>query len=156
VLKRWYQEGKFEQCKLNLKGDAQNLSNSIEENEIIIETLHEFNSDVIKPIYFESLNKIAALVNIYPKSSISITGHADSIGSHIYNLTLGKNRALKVEKYLTDNGVSPSKIIIKSNGESVLREKETGDISRVFNRYTTLTISLNIQGGTSLEGVSHD
>jgi len=156
VLKRWYQEGKFEQCTVSSTGSIEELGNTVEQNEIIVETLHEFNSDEIKPIYFESLNKVAALVNIYPRSSISVTGHADSIGSNLYNLTLGKNRALKVAKYLTGKGVSVSKIIIKSNGENVLREKEKGDVSRVFNRYTTLTINLNIQGGTSLEGVSHD
>jgi len=156
VLKLWYQEGRYEQCASSLNSQTKTLSHIASENEIIIETLHEFNRAEIKPIYFESLNKVAALVLMYPKSSIVITGHADSIGSEQYNVNLGEKRAQNVSQYLNKKGVARTKIQIESNGEAMLREKELSDAARVFNRHTILTINLNTLISASSQGVDHD
>jgi len=156
VLKHWYLEGRFEQCPLTPNTSNVSSDEVLKNNKIVIETLHEFDSEEIKPIYFENLDKVVALVNIYPTSSISIIGHADSIGSDGYNLVLGKRRAHKVAQYLINNGVSREIISIKSNGETMIREQELSDVSRVFNRYTALIINLSTQSRASHQGASHD
>jgi len=156
VLKLWYQEGRYEQCVSSVNNQTKVLSHIASENEIIIETLHEFNRPEIKPIYFESLDKVAALVLMYPKSSIVVTGHTDSIGSEHYNVKLGEKRAEKVSQYLNHKGVARTKIQIKSNGEAILREKEVSDVARVFNRHTIVTINLNTLISASSQGVDHD
>jgi flagellar motor protein MotB len=156
VLKLWYLEGRFEQCPLNIKTGIRKSDDTLETNEITIEMLHEFDSDKIKPIYFDNLDKVIALVNIYPMSSISIIGHADSLGSNRYNVELGKRRAQKVAEYLNHNGISLKSISIESSGETIIREQELSDVSRVFNRYTAVIINLNTQDRVNHQGASHD
>jgi len=128
------------------------------ENEIIFETLHEFNSADIKPIYLASLDKVAELLNLYPESIISIVGNADSIGSNSYNHNLGKKRAQEIAGYLIDRGVIPVRITVSTNGEELIRETEHNDVDRVFNRYTLLTVKLISQRAEVevTQGDSHD
>jgi outer membrane protein OmpA-like peptidoglycan-associated protein len=156
VLKHWYLDGQFEQCPSNSNANIKKSADTLETNEIIIEMLHEFDSDKIKPIYFDNLDKVVALVNIYPMSSISIIGHADSLGSNRYNVELGKRRAQRVAEYLHQNGISLKNISIESNGETSIREEELNDVSRVFNRYTAVTIRLSTQNSVNHQGGSHD
>jgi len=48
---------------------------------------------------------------------IRISGHADERGSDQYNDALGQRRAASTRRYLTDNGIDPSRIAIVSYGE---------------------------------------
>jgi outer membrane protein OmpA-like peptidoglycan-associated protein len=150
VLKRWYDEGDFNQCEdtslatteINIK-----TTETLEQNHILItETLHDFNQDKIKPIYYPSLNKLIELIKSYPNSTLLITGHTDSQGSDTYNSQLSKKRAQSVAKYFIDKGIESSHIIVKNKGEENIREIEQSDVSRVFNRYTSITLFLNTSG----------
>ena len=149
VLKRWYDEGNFDQCEKSSLTKAQ--LNTTEKEEVILEnnhmliteTLHDFNQDKIKPIYYPSLNKLIELIKHYPNSTLLISGHTDTKGSTTYNSQLSKRRAQSVEKYFTDQGIKSSQIVIKSKGEENIREVEKNDISRVFNRYTSITLFLD-------------
>lgn len=178
VLKHWYQEGRYEQCQsvsepqLIADDDQQQVTtndnppvattNSIalasanEHNEIIVETLHEFNSAAIKPIYFNTLDKVAQLMLTYPSTTLTVTGHADTIGSNQYNLDLGEQRAKAIADYLNQQGVNPKQVSIISRGEQDIRETELTDVARVFNRYTLLTVQLNIDGTENSQGVTND
>lgn len=49
---------------------------------------------------------------------ISVTGHADNIGSSYANKRIAMARALSTKKYLTDNGVARSKVVVVSRGSS--------------------------------------
>ena len=158
VLKRWYDEGDYYQCesstseKLEVKTESvaivnKNVITQLEKNhQLITETLHDFDQDQIKPLYYPSLNKIIDLINSYPKSTLLISGHTDSKGSTEYNDQLSKRRAKNVAKYFTDKGILSSKIVIKNKGEKHLREVEQNNISRMFNRYTSITLVLNTNG----------
>ncbi len=50
--------------------------------------------------------------------NITIEGHTDERGSEEYNLALGERRADSVKRYLTDLGVSSSRLSTVSFGES--------------------------------------
>jgi outer membrane protein OmpA-like peptidoglycan-associated protein len=145
VLKRWYDEGDFNQCddpsiaKIEIERDGQ-------ENVLITETLHDFNQDKIKPIYYPSLNKLVGLIKHYPNSTLLITGHTDSKGSEIYNYQLSEKRAQSVAKYFINKGIEPSQINVKNKGEENIREVERDDTSRVFNRFTSITLFLDTSG----------
>ncbi len=148
VLKRWYDEGDYNQCE-----DSSIAKTGIEEKEtteknniVITETLHDFNQDKIKPIYYPSLNKLIELIKSYPNSTLLIIGHADSKGSATYNSQLSKKRAQSVANYFIEQGIESSQIIVKNKGEENIREVEHSDISRVFNRYTSITLFLNTSG----------
>ena len=80
-------------------------------------------------IYFEfdksnltskSIQTLKSTVNaLNDNSSIQITlaGHADERGTREYNLALGQRRAETVSDYLVLNGISKSRITVKSYGE---------------------------------------
>lgn len=152
VLKRWYDEGDFNQCenspiaKTAVKLTEKEITNSEKNHILITETMHNFNQDEIKPIYYPSLNKLIELIKSYPTSTLLISGHTDSKGSTAYNNQLSKRRAQSVAKYFTDNGIKSSQIIIKNKGEKNIREVEQSDVSRVFNRYTSIRLFLDTRG----------
>jgi outer membrane protein OmpA-like peptidoglycan-associated protein len=160
VLKRWYDEGDFDQCQntmiaansdIDVKENHANKSDDIERNHMIItETLHDFNEYQIKPIYYPSLNKLVELIKHYPKSTLLISGHTDTKGSTEYNHQLSKKRAESVVKYFTDNGIEAAQIVIKNQGEESIREVEQSDVSRVFNRYTSITLYLDTSGKNNI------
>lgn len=164
VLKRWYDEGDFNQCaspsttKIEVEVKTKEVAKSSEteipnlesNHQLITETLHDFDQDKVKPLYYPSLNKIIELINSYPNSTLLISGHTDSKGSTEYNSRLSKRRAQNVAKYFTDKGIIASQIVIKNKGEETLREVEQSDVSRVFNRYTSITLVLNTNGTEEL------
>jgi outer membrane protein OmpA-like peptidoglycan-associated protein len=139
VLKRWYSEGDFNQCQKipSAKSTKENTSN------FITEMLYDSDQYQIKPIYFSSLNSLVEVMSNYPDSTLLISGHTDSRGSDSYNMQLGKKRANNVAKYFTDRGVATSNIAIESKGEEKMREQEKNDVSRIFNRYTSITLILD-------------
>ncbi|MCP4989591.1 MAG: OmpA family protein [Colwellia sp.] len=139
VLKRWYSEGDFDQCKKVSTAKADQITNDL----FITETLYDFNQDKIKPIYYKSLNSLVALMKRYPESKLLIRGHTDSKGSTTYNMQLSKKRANSVAKYFTDRGIATSKIVRESKDKENIRELEQSDVSRVFNRYTSITLILD-------------
>ncbi len=140
VLKRWYDEGDYHQCPQSFV----NPQLAASQHQIITETLFDFDQDEIKPIYFKSLNKLANLAKSYPKSTLIVSGHTDSLGSNNYNIDLSQKRAENVVKFFTDEGVNASQIVMKAQGEEHTRELETNKVSRVFNRYTSITLLLDI------------
>jgi outer membrane protein OmpA-like peptidoglycan-associated protein len=147
LLKRWYSEGDFNQCQKTplAKSNEENTieDNAVNTNNVITEMLFDFNQYQIKPIYFSSLDSLIELMSNYPDSTLFISGHTDSKGSASYNMHLSKKRASNVAKYFTDRGIAPSNIAIESKGEEKMREHEQSDVSRMFNRYTSITLILD-------------
>ncbi len=139
VLKRWYDEGDFQQCNSPIIAAQEENNNHV----LITETLHDFNEDKIKSIYYPSLDKLVNLINSFPQSRLEINGHSDSIGDTEYNKELSQRRAQSVLKYFTNKGIDASQIELKSSGENNIREIEQSDVSRVFNRYTSITLFLD-------------
>ena len=141
VLKRWYNEGDLTQCA---NSSIAREKTKIEKKHILItETLHDFNQDEIKPIYYPPLNKLIELIKSYPSSKLLIRGHTDTTGSTSYNSELSKRRAQNVAKYFTEKGIDASQIVIENKGEESIREIEKNNASKVFNRYTSITLSLD-------------
>ena len=64
-----------------------------------------------------TLQKQAALLQLYPKIVITIEGHADERGTREYNLALGDRRADTVRNYLAALGVSPDRVSVISYGK---------------------------------------
>ena len=48
---------------------------------------------------------------------VVIVGNADERGSDEYNMALGMRRALSAKKWLTDRGIGPNRIAVRSMGE---------------------------------------
>ncbi len=102
-------------------------------------------------IYFEfdksnltskSIQTLKSTVNaLNDNSSIRITlaGHADERGTREYNLALGQRRAETVSDYLLLNGISKSRITVKSYGEE--RPAVSGQDEKSYSRNRRVEIN---------------
>ncbi len=85
---------------------------------ILEKVLFETASSKIKPISFQLLDEVAAvLIDRDEIELIEVQGHADERGSSSYNLKLSTNRAKAVRQYLVDAGVAPERLVIQGYGE---------------------------------------
>lgn len=64
----------------------------------------------VKPQFQPVLDQLGASINQYPDTLVRIEGHTDSTGSAAYNQTLSENRANSVRGYLSQRGVSASRL----------------------------------------------
>ena len=78
----------------------------------------DFNKSTIKPEGQRRLDDVVRLMRDNPGLKVEAVGHTDSVGSDAYNLKLGERRARSVASYLTEQGVSPSRIDIRSEGKA--------------------------------------
>lgn len=145
LLKEWYREEEYNQCH------TPKVASTLNKKHILItETLHDFDQAQVKSIHYPSLNSVLALMKSFPESSLHIQSHTDSKGSASYNDELSKKRAQQVANFFIDNGIKTSKIVIEHQGEKNIRVIESDEVSRVFNRFTTLTLFLNTQNKKSI------
>ncbi len=101
----------------------------------MIENIHfEFNSYVIKGESKPILDNVVFYLNKYPTVKIEVDGHTDHVGSVAANMTLSYNRAKAVCKYLTDHGISSTRLTYKGYGESSPVATNKTDKGRAKNR----------------------
>ncbi len=82
------------------------------------EAFFDFNSSSLKPGAYTEIDRVANVLNKYPRTSIQVAGHTDSRGSQAYNLRLSKKRAQAVKNALVQRGVNPQRIATIGYGES--------------------------------------
>jgi OOP family OmpA-OmpF porin len=71
---------------------------------------------------------------------VQLTGHTDSKGDAEYNIGLGRSRAVVIRNYLTSKGVTPNKIVVRSEGETAKVATNATSEGRAQNRRTELQI----------------
>ena len=86
------------------------------------------------------INESNDYLNEYDDARISITGHADAIGTSEYNYTLGYKRAESVRYYFESKGIPKNKISIESRGEKDPVGDNTTINGREKNRRTEIII----------------
>lgn len=94
----------------------------------------EFDSFNLSTRSIQALKSITALMQDNPEIEITIAGHADERGTREYNLALGQRRAESVRDYLAVNGVSKSRVLVKSYGEERLIAEGSDESSHSKNR----------------------
>ena len=62
----------------------------------------DFDSDVVKPEYYDQLAEVAAFLKKYPELKVTIEGHTDSKGPLEYNMKLSLRRARSVVRLLNE------------------------------------------------------
>ncbi|MGR6781308.1 OmpA family protein [Moritella viscosa] len=90
-----------------------------------------------------SLNSVAKILNEYPKSSLRIVGHTDSIGSAESNLTLSEERAESVSEYLNKRGIKSGRLSTRGYGERRPIASNMTKDGRAANRRVEITITAN-------------
>ena len=77
-----------------------------------------FDEDVMSPRTSRQLEIVAAMLRSDPAKKITLSGHADALGSEEYNNELSANRADTVRDFLAEAGVSAEQIVTIAKGAS--------------------------------------
>lgn len=75
----------------------------------------------------KTAHNINVLLRKYTLSTVTVTGHTDTVGTEANNLTLGDARAQAVKKALVDLKVPETIITTESKGEGAPQAVKTGD-----------------------------
>jgi outer membrane protein OmpA-like peptidoglycan-associated protein len=100
-----------------------------------------------------ALEPIARVLNNYPESTISVTGHTDDVGSDADNQRLSEARATSVAGFLAQRGVNHLRISQQGMGESAPKVPNTSDANRAINRRVELAIKANENAGANQQGM---
>lgn len=106
-----------------------------------------FNFDKydLRPDGKEELEWVRQILKDYPTMKVQISAHTDSRAPDAYNITLSKNRAESVKKYLINEGVDGGRISSKGYGENKLKNRcsdgvQCSEIEHQRNRRVEFTI----------------
>ena len=80
------------------------------------------------------LDAIVEIILKYPKSSFSVEGHTDSIGTKGYNQGLSERRANAVTSYLSSRNISSSRLSASGLGETMPIDTNINEAGRSKNR----------------------
>lgn len=94
----------------------------------------EFNSAVLLPESYRTLDKIADVMLHYPDMKLIVEGHTDDVGSDDYNDELSLARAGAVKEYLVQLGIYPDFIRVKGYGKRRPVVYGTTNEARSLNR----------------------
>ena len=97
-------------------------------------------STVLKPGYITTLGKIARVLNQYGKTTVTVIGHTDSLGTHADNQILSEKRAQSVMDYFAGQNVNPLRLEAYGKGETEPRADNTSEAGRQLNRRVELWI----------------
>jgi|SRR5215204_1976752 len=101
------------------------------------------NSSEISEGYKTDLSSAAEVFNKYPETNIVIEGHTDDTGTDEVNMTLSKERALRVKDFLVSKGVGGERLSAKWYGETQPKFPNTSEENRKKNRRVELAIFAN-------------
>lgn len=80
--------------------------------------LFDVDSYQLRSATRQNLNDLAKILQKYDDTEILIEGHTDNTGSDDHNQNLSESRAKSVSRYLTGQGVMPSRVSPVGYGES--------------------------------------
>jgi outer membrane protein OmpA-like peptidoglycan-associated protein len=103
------------------------------------------NSAVVRPGLHSEINRVAGVINQYPKTLIRVEGHTDSIGSEEYNMGLSNRRATAVKNLLVQRGISATRIEVVGFGETMPVASNNTEAGRQKNRRVEIKIAPQIQ-----------
>ena len=103
-------------------------------------TAFDFDSTVIKPGFYTTMDKIADILLRYGKTQLTIIGHTDNVGTEQYNQTLSERRAKAVNDYLINKGVLIQRLAYVGRGETAPRASNATEEGRRLNRRVEIVI----------------
>ncbi len=106
-----------------------------------------YDSAQLTPDAQNALNSVANVLNQYPASTITVTGHTDDIGSDSYNQKLSEQRAASVAGYLSSHNVNFGRLSQQGMGERMPKFPNTDENNRAQNRRVELAIVANNNAG---------
>ncbi len=144
----YYMDKQAKDLQLQLQSEIQRGEISVDkrtsDNALLVSmtssTGFDSGSAVLKPGYTPTLDKIARVLNQYGKTTVSVIGHTDSVGSHEYNQGLSERRAQSVMDYFAAQNVNPLRLEAYGKGETAPRADNSTEAGRQLNRRVELWI----------------
>ena len=122
------------------------LSNDIVRITMTNQTAFDTDSSNIKPGFNTTMDKLADVVVRYGKTTLTIVGHTDNVGSNEYNQKLSERRARSVAQYLETQRVDSMRLALAGKGETVPVTPNTSESGRQANRRVEIYVEPVVAG----------
>jgi outer membrane protein OmpA-like peptidoglycan-associated protein len=110
------------------------------------QTAFETNSADIKSGFHSTMDKLADVVVRYGKTTLTVVGHTDDVGTNAYNQTLSERRAHSVAHYLESKRVNSMRLAISGKGETQPVATNATEGGRQANRRVEIYLEPVVQG----------
>jgi len=110
------------------------------------QTAFDTDSSSIKPGFHSTMDKVADVVVRYGKTTLTIVGHTDNVGTNDYNQRLSERRALSVAQYLESRRVNGMRLATAGKGETVPVASNASESGRQANRRVEIYVEAVVQG----------
>jgi len=110
------------------------------------QTAFDTDSSSIKPGFHTTMNKLADVVVRYGKTTLTVVGHTDNVGSDVYNQRLSERRALSVAQYLESQRVDPLRLATAGKGEAQPVASNAAEAGRQANRRVEIYVEAVVAG----------
>ena len=97
-------------------------------------TAFDTNSTTIKQGFYTTMDKVADVMTRYGKTTLTVVGHTDNVGTDKYNQDLSQRRAYSVAQYLESKKVNPVRLATAGKGESEPVASNNTEAGRQQNR----------------------
>jgi outer membrane protein OmpA-like peptidoglycan-associated protein len=110
------------------------------------QTAFDTDSSDIKPGFHTTMDKLADVVVRYGKTTLTIVGHTDNVGSNEYNQKLSERRARSVAQYLESKRVNSMRLALAGKGETVPVSANNSESGRQANRRVEIYVEPVVAG----------
>jgi outer membrane protein OmpA-like peptidoglycan-associated protein len=110
------------------------------------QTAFDTDSSTIKPGFHSTMDKLADVVVRYGKTTLTIVGHTDNVGTNAYNQHLSERRALSVAQYLESRRVDALRLATAGKGETQPVASNGSESGRQANRRVEIYVEAVVQG----------
>jgi outer membrane protein OmpA-like peptidoglycan-associated protein len=110
------------------------------------QTAFDTDSSSIKPGFHSTMDKVADVVVRYGKTTLTVVGHTDNVGTNDYNQKLSERRALSVAQYLESRRVDGMRLATAGKGETVPVASNASESGRQANRRVEIYVEAVVQG----------
>jgi outer membrane protein OmpA-like peptidoglycan-associated protein len=109
-------------------GDAKvdKLPNDVVRITMTSHTAFDTNSTVVKQSFYSTMDKLSDVMTRYQKTTLTVVGHTDNVGTDKYNQDLSQ--------YLESKHVNPVRLATAGKGESEPVASNTTEAGRQLNR----------------------
>ena len=125
---------------------VEKLQNDVVRITMTSQTAFDTNSANIKPGFHTTMDKIADVVVRYGKTSLTVVGHTDNVGSDDYNQKLSERRAHAVAQFLSGRRVDPIRLAVSGKGEMSPIASNSTESGRQANRRVEIYVEPVVQG----------
>jgi outer membrane protein OmpA-like peptidoglycan-associated protein len=122
------------------------LPNDVVRITMTSQTAFETNSASIKPGFHSTMDKLADVMVRYGKTTLTVVGHTDDVGTNAYNQSLSERRALSVAQYLESKRVDSMRLATAGKGETQPRSSNATESGRQENRRVEIYVEPVTQG----------